>query len=93
LEQVAALLGLNLGFVWIRHRGIPDDTGDILKRTGRVLLAGAVFFLIYAGLKRGIGFILSDEPLSVVFIRLVFSMFVSLWSSVEISYKFGLYKR
>ncbi len=93
VEQVAALLGLNLGFVWIRHCGIPKDAGHILQRIGRVLLAGTVFFLFYAGLKRGIGFVLIDEPVPVEFIRLAFSMFVSLWSSVEISYKFGLYKR
>jgi len=93
VEQVAALLGLNLGFILIRHRGIPKDTGHILQRFGRVLLAGAVFFLFYAGLEKGIGFVLSDEPAFIEFIRVTFSMFVSFWSSVEISYKLGLYKR
>jgi len=93
MEQAAALLGLNLGFMMIRHRGIPKDTGNILQRSGRVFLAGAVFFLFYAGLKRGIGLVLINEPASIEFIRLVFSMFISLWGSVEISIKLGLYKR
>lgn len=93
MEQVAALLGLNLGFILIRHRGIPRDTGHFLQRSGRVFLAGAVFFLFYAGLKRGIGLVLNNEPASVEFIRLVFSMFISLWGSVEISIKLNLYKR
>jgi hypothetical protein len=93
MEQVAALLGLNLGFILIRHRGIPKDTGHVLQRSGRVLLAGAVFFLFYAGLKRGIGLVLTNEPGSVEFIRLVFSMFISLWGSVEISIKLKLYER
>lgn len=92
-EQAAALLGLNLGFIWIRHRGIPKDTGSLLQRFGRVLLAGAVFFLFYAGLKEGIGLLLPHEPVSVEFIRMVFSMFVSFWGSVEINIKLGLYKR
>ncbi len=93
VEQVAVLLGLNLGFILIRHRGIPKDTGHVLQRFGRVLLAGAVFFLFYAGLKRGIGFILTNEPAFVEFIRLVISMFVSLWGSVEMSIKLNLYER
>lgn len=93
VEQVAALLGLNLGFILIRHRGIPKDSGHVLQRSGRVLLAGAVFFLFYAGLKRGIGLVLTNEPVSVEFIRLVFSMFISLWGSVEISIKLRLYER
>jgi len=92
-EQAAALLGLNLGFILIRHRGIPEDMGSLWQRSGRVLLAGAVFFLFYAGLKRGIGLVLFNEPASVEFIRLVFSMFISLWSSMEIGIKLGLYKR
>ncbi len=93
MEQVAALLGLNLGFILIRHRGIPKDTGHVLQRFGRVLLAGAVFFLFYAGLKRGIGLVFTNEPASVEFIRLVFSMFISFWGSVEISIKLRLYER
>jgi len=93
MKQVAALLGLNLGFILIRHRGIPKDTGHVLQRIGRVFLAGAVFFLFYAGLKRGIGLVLFNEPVSIEFIRLVFSMFISLWSSVEVSIRLGLYKR
>jgi len=93
MEQVAALLGLNLGFILIRHRGIPKDTGHVLQRSGRVLLAGVVFFLIYAGLKRGIGLVLFNEPASVEFIRLVFSMFLSFWGSVELCIKLDLYKR
>ncbi len=93
VEQVAALLGLNLGFLLIRHRGIPKDTGHILQRSGRVLLAGAVFFLFYAGLKRGIGLVLVNEPATVGFIRLVFSMFISFWGSVELCIKLNLYDR
>jgi membrane-associated phospholipid phosphatase len=93
MEQAAALLGLNLGFMMIRRRGIPKDTGHLLQRSGRVFLAGTVFFLFYAGLKRGIGLVLINEPASIEFIRLVFSMFISLWGSVEISIKLGLYKR
>ncbi len=93
VKQVAALLGLNLGFILIRHRGIPKDTGHFLQRSGRVLLAGAVFFLFYVGLKIGIGLVLANEPVSVEFIRLVFSMFISFWGSVELCIKLKLYER
>ncbi|MCJ7579747.1 MAG: phosphatase PAP2 family protein [Candidatus Aminicenantes bacterium] len=93
LKQAGALLGLNLGFIWIRHRGIPKDTGSLLQRSGRVLLAGSVFFLFYAGLKWGIELVFTNEPASVEFIRLVFSMLMSFWGSVEMSIKLGLYKR
>ncbi len=91
--QAAALLGLNLGFILIRHRGIPKDTGHFLQRSGRVLLAGVIFFLFYTGLKMGSGFIFTNEPAAVEFIRLVISMFVSLWGSVEMSLKLNLYER
>ncbi len=93
VEQVGALLGLNLGFILIRHRGIPKDKGHFFQRSGRVLLAGAIFFLFYAGLKMGSGFIFTNEPAAVEFIRLVISMFVSLWGSVEMSLKLNLYER
>lgn len=91
--QAAALLGLNLGFILIRHRGIPKDSGHILQRSARVLLAAAVFFMFYAGLRVGIGLILPNEPTIIGFIRLVFSMFISFWGSVELSIKLKLYER
>lgn len=92
-EAAAALLGLNMGFILIRHRGIPKDTGNIFQRSGRVLLAGAVFFLFYAGLKEGIGLVLTYEPVSIEFIRMVFSMSLAFWSSVELCFKIKLYER
>lgn len=92
VDQVAALLGLNCGFILIRFRGIPKDEGTIFQRSVRVLLAGAIFFLCYVGLKKGIGLVLANEPALVEFIRLVFCMFISFWSSVEICVKLGLYK-
>ena len=93
LKQVGALLGLNLGFILIKHRGIPRDAGHILQRSARVLLAGTVFFLFYAGLKEGIGLILPNEPVPIEFIRMVFSMFISFWGSVELCVKLKLYER
>ncbi|MCJ7580856.1 MAG: phosphatase PAP2 family protein [Candidatus Aminicenantes bacterium] len=93
IKQVGALLGLNLGFLWIRHRGIPKDSGTIFQRFGRVLLAGTVFFLFYVGLREGLGLIFSNEPISVEFIRMVFSMCVSFWGAVELCIKLKLYER
>jgi len=92
-EAAAALLGLNMGFILIRHRGIPKDTGNLLQRSGRVILAGAVFFLFYIGLKEGIGLVLTYEPVFVEFIRMVFSMSLAFWSSVELCFKLKLYER
>ena len=93
IKQVGALLGLNLGFLWIRHRGIPKDSGTIFQRFRRVLLAGTVFFLFYVGLREGLGLIFSNEPITIEFIRLVFSMCISFWGSVELSIKLKLYER
>ena len=93
IEMAAALLGINLGYIWIRHRGIPKDKGNILQRSARVLIAGSVFFLFYAGLKEGSGLVFTREPTFFEFIRLVFSMLISFWGSVELCIKLKLYER
>lgn len=92
-EYVAAFLGFNIGFLIIRSRGIPRDTGSVLQRIGRLLVAAAVFGVLYAGLEKGMNLFLSHRPVVIEFLRQALTWMVFFWVSIEVSVKLGLYRR
>jgi hypothetical protein len=92
-RDVASFLGLNLGFILVWFRGIPKNTGNVLQRVARVLIAGIVFIVLRVGLEKCAGFFFTDEPLVVEFIRYTLLLFLFFWGSTEIGIKLGLFKR
>jgi membrane-associated phospholipid phosphatase len=92
-EYVAAFLGFNLGFLLIRKRGIPEDTGNFLQRAARVMVALGILVLFRILLEKGAGLIFSAEPEAILFIRNALMMLLFFWCSTELCVKLGLYMR
>lgn len=92
-KNVAYFLGLNLGFLLIRSRGIPKDSGNVPQRIARVLIAGLFFFVSQTALEIVAYILFTVEPITVEFIRQILTVLLFFWGSTEISVKLGLFKR
>lgn len=92
-RDVASFLGLNLGFMLVWFRGIPEDTGNVLQRIARVFIAGIIFIVLRVGLEICSGFFFTDEPVVIEFIRYTLILLLFFWGSTEIGIKLGLFKR
>jgi membrane-associated phospholipid phosphatase len=90
---VAMFLGLNVGFVLVWIRGIPEDTGTFFQRLSRVLVVFVVFFVSDFMLTRMIMALFSSETQLLAFIRVALTAVLFLWGSTEICVKLRLYKR
>lgn len=93
LTIVAMFLGLNVGFLLVWIRGIPDDTGTIIQRLARILTVFVVFFVSDFLLKKMIAILFSSETELLTFIRIAVTAVLFLWVSTELCVKLRLYRR
>ena len=92
-DIVAALLGLNIGFLLVWWRGIPEDKGTIWQRIARSMLALAVYILADQVLERGSLLLFHPVPDGAVFVMNFLTILLCVWGSTELCIKFGMYKR
>jgi membrane-associated phospholipid phosphatase len=92
-QVVAALLGLNLGFLLVWKKGIPEDKGTIWQRIARVLLALTVYLLADQMLERVSQIMFEPAPKGVVFFLSFLTILLCVWGSTELSIKLSLFKR
>ena len=92
-EVVAAFLGLNIGFLLVWNRGIPDDEGSILQRSARVLIALVVYILAEQIFGGAFQLLFQPIPGLVEFIKDALTAGLFFWGATEISIKLGLFKR
>ncbi len=92
-EVVAAFLGLNIGFLLVWIRGIPEDTGTILQRVARVLIALVVYIMAEQIIGRANRLLFQPIPGLVEFIRDTLTAGLFFWGAAEISIKLGLFQR
>jgi membrane-associated phospholipid phosphatase len=92
-EVVAALLGLNIGFLLVWRRGIPEDKGTIWQRIARILLALAVYALADQISGRLSQFLLPVVPGLIEFTQNALTSFFLLWGSTALCIKLGLYRQ
>ncbi|NIM91712.1 MAG: phosphatase PAP2 family protein [Candidatus Aminicenantes bacterium] len=92
-EGIGIFLGLNLGFLFLWIRGIPKDSGKIMHRVARVLIALVLYFGVDFLLEKGSHIIITGEAGVVEFIRRVLTIILLIWGSTEISIKLGFFKR
>ncbi|MCP4139893.1 MAG: phosphatase PAP2 family protein [Chloroflexi bacterium] len=93
-DIVGYLVGINAGFLMVMSKGLPDDSGTILVRIARVLLAILFFFAISFIVKFVIG--LSSLDGDLIWIKILETAipnFIALWIGVNLCVKLGLYKR
>jgi membrane-associated phospholipid phosphatase len=90
---VGALLGLNLGYLLLKIGGIPRDSGTLVQRAARMLVAG-VFYLGADRLGDGFQSLLSLQTTGAwEFLKAVLTMMLVIWGSTEISIWLGFFKR
>lgn len=93
IDAVSALLGLNLGYILLRIKGAPLDSGSVLQRAGRAGIA----LVLYFGLNLVLGVIEGLMSTSgsdiVLFAHNVLIMMILIWVSTEISLRLGFFKR
>jgi len=93
LEGIAYLLGLNLGFLLLWMRGIPKDSGTVIQRIYRVLIAVAFYLGASQLLEKLSDVIFRSEPGAVEFVRNALTMILLLWGATELSIKLGFFRR
>ena len=93
--NVAGLfLGMNLAYLLIIRKGIPDDSGNIAQRSARVFIA----ILLFEVASHLLGFwfktagITNNLQFTIVFIE-NFIPAITIWISVAVCSKLDLYKR
>jgi membrane-associated phospholipid phosphatase len=92
-EIVAVFIGLNIGFLLVWNRGIPEDTGTILQRIARVLITLVVYILADQTLERASQLLFQPAPGVVAFMQYSLTVLLCVWGSTEISIKLNLFKR
>ncbi len=92
-EGIASLIGLNLGFLLLRTRGIPKDSGTVIQRISRVLIAIAFYLGASQLLGKLSDVIFRSEPGAVEVVRTALTMTLIIWVSTELSIKLGFFRR
>jgi len=93
ISVAATFLGLNVGFLLVWIRGMPEDRGTVIQRLARVVTALGVFFATDFVLKKIIGALCSFENELAGFIRIVLTAVLFLWGTTEVCVKLGFYRR
>ncbi len=93
IDAVAALLGLNLGYILLRIKGAPLDSGSVLQRAARAAIALALYFGLDFILGVIEGLLSTSGSDIVVFAHNVLIMMILLWASTEVSIRLGFFKR
>ncbi|MGD9345031.1 MAG: phosphatase PAP2 family protein [Candidatus Aminicenantes bacterium] len=93
IELVAALLGLNIGFLLVWNRGIPEDMGAIGQRIARVFLAIGVYILSDRTLDWAVQLFFEPRPAGVAFVKNSLTVLLCVWGSTELAFKLRLFQR
>jgi len=93
IDAVAALLGLNLGYILLRIKGAPLDSGSVLQRAARAAIALVLYFGLDLVLGVFEGLLSHSDSDIVVFAHNVLIMMILIWASTEASIRLGFFKR
>jgi membrane-associated phospholipid phosphatase len=92
-EGLAALLGINLGFLAVRRKRLPEDSAGLSRRAARVGIA-LLFYFGWGALLKGAARLAFDaEPPGVMFLRVSLLAFLVMWGSTAASLRLGWFKR
>jgi membrane-associated phospholipid phosphatase len=92
-ELVAAFLGLNIGFLLVWKKGLPEEGGPIWRRIVRALLALVVFILADQVLENVSQLLFQSVAGAVVFAKNSLPILLCVWGSTELSIKLHLFRR
>ena len=90
---VGFYIGLNAAFTLILVKGLPEDGGSLLVRATRVVLCGLLYFLINWASSQALHLLhVPTDAAWIGFIVAGLGSFLTLWGSVKLFLKLGLYK-
>ena len=89
---VGTLLGLNLGFLCLRRKGLPQDSAAIPQRAARVATALLLFLGLYLLLQALSSWLFEPERAAVHFLRMALIAFLVLWGTTRLSLRLGWYQ-
>lgn len=89
---VGTLLGLNLGFLCLRRKGLPQDSAAIPQRAARVATALLLFLGLYLLLQALSSWLFEPERAAVHFLRMALVAFLVLWGTTRLSLRLGWYQ-
>ena len=90
---VGFFVGLNTAFTLILIKGLPEDGGSLLVRVTRVLLCSLFYFLINWALSHALNLVhVTTDAAWSGFLIAGLGSFLTLWGSVKLFLKLGLYK-
>lgn len=92
IETSASFLGFNLSFISMRFRGFPSDSGTLLKRIVRFLIALAVFFALRYLTEQAIDSLQLPDTGIFAFLLNSISIFLSIRGAFEISIQLKLFQ-
>lgn len=91
-KDAGRLLGLNAGFTLLGLQGLPNDSGGVLRRAGRVLVAFALYLIVNLLVGRGIEMIgLNEDGMWTEFFAASVPVFAVFWGGVILNRAIGLY--
>lgn len=92
-EVAGFFLGTNTAYILIIRKGLPDDSGSTEQRAIRVLITLMIFGLSSFVLSTGFDFLGTAPGITLIEFLKSFVPAFTIWVSVNICMRFGLYRR
>lgn len=86
------LLGVNAGYMLLRYKGLPKDTGKFIIRLSRVIVAGICYLCFMKGVDRIIehSSVTGLQPVCVLLKAL--GAFLFIWCAMQINIRLGFFE-
>ncbi len=91
--RVTTLLGINIGYLFVWKKGIPDDNASAYKRILRVLISFICYFAVRFVSGKIMDVLVSGDSVYYECIPILLTTCFVIWGSTELSLKLGLFKR
>ena len=92
-QRIASLLGINIGYLLVWKKGIPDDEASVYKRILRVLISFICYFGVRFVSSKLMDVLVSGDSVYYECIPILLTTCFIIWGSTELSVKLGLFKR
>lgn len=92
-RSAGTLLGVNLGFLLLLRKGVPQNIGSLVQRAGRLLIAFGFYFVSRFAFDALSGLIFGDDSSTGELILYTLLLIIVIWGATELSIKLGFFKR
>ena len=92
-QRIASLLGINIGYLFVWKKGIPDDNASVYKRILRILISFICYFAVRFVSSKIMDVLVSGDSVYYECIPILLTTCFVIWGSTELSVRLGLFKR